>query len=417
MLYLCCTKSKFRNSLLQMGSIKPVLRKKKSKDGKFPIAIRITANRKSSYIYLGQQIELKYWDDLNNRVKKSHPNHKRLNSLLLKKIFESNDKMLELESSEKRVSSKSVKKHIKNEYKSNSFFDLADQYIKNLEESGKHNRVSAEKPRIKHFRSFLGSDIDFRDISELLLKKFQAWLKDTRKISDRTIVNHLIVIRTIFNLAIRENLVEQKYYPFGKGKIILKFPQSVKIGLNKEEVSILERLQIDSHAQRHALNVWLFSFYFAGMRISDTLRLKKGDIQNGRLHYTMGKNKKTGSLKIPDKALRILEQYDDGLENEQTIFPELRDIDLNDDAATQKGINRADGKFNRHLRKIAKVAGINKPLTMHIARHTFGNISGDHVPLQMLQKLYRHTVITTTMGYQGNFIHRDADDALDSIVS
>ncbi len=53
---------------------------------------------------------------------------------------------------------------------------------------------------------------------------------------------------------------------------------------------------------------------------------------------------------------------------------------------------------------------------MHIARHTFGNISGDRIPIQMLQKLYRHSSITTTIGYQGNFIHQSADDALEAVI-
>lgn len=53
---------------------------------------------------------------------------------------------------------------------------------------------------------------------------------------------------------------------------------------------------------------------------------------------------------------------------------------------------------------------------MHIARHTFDNISGDRIPLQMLQKLYRHSSITTTIGYQSNFIHKDADEALEAVI-
>ena len=66
---------------------------------------------------------------------------------------------------------------------------------------------------------------------------------------------------------------------------------------------------------------------------------------------------------------------------------------------------------------VAPKAGIDKNLTMHIARHTFGNISGDKIPIQMLQKLYRHSSITTTVGYQANFIHKDADDALDAVLA
>lgn len=53
---------------------------------------------------------------------------------------------------------------------------------------------------------------------------------------------------------------------------------------------------------------------------------------------------------------------------------------------------------------------------MHISRHTFGNISGDKIPIQMLQKLYRHTSITATIGYQSNFIHKDVDEALNAVI-
>ena len=66
---------------------------------------------------------------------------------------------------------------------------------------------------------------------------------------------------------------------------------------------------------------------------------------------------------------------------------------------------------------IANQAGITKRLTMHIARHTFGNISGDRIPIQMLQKLYRHSSVTTTIGYQANFVNKDADDALDAVLN
>jgi len=72
--------------------------------------------------------------------------------------------------------------------------------------------------------------------------------------------------------------------------------------------------------------------------------------------------------------------------------------------------------LNRHLKKVAAKLNIKKKMSMHIARHSFGNISGDKIPIQMLQKLYRHSSVTTTINYQANFINKDADDALDSVI-
>ena len=264
-----------------------------------------------------------------------------------------------------------------------------------------------------------GEDIDFQDISEFRLRGYQSFLRMTRDVTERTVVNHLVVIRTIFNLAIRDGLVDRKHYPFGKGKIVIKFPESVKIGLEAQEVIKLENLKLKRGSPRwHALNVWLFSFYFAGMRVSDVLRLSWSDFQNDRMFYRMGKNNKAGSLKIPEKAQKILDEYLDRREKpDDTIFPELRRIDAKNYYRVLKTINNADKKFNKHLVEIAELAGISKPLTMHIARHTFGNISGENIPLQMLQKLYRHTSITTTINYQSNFAFKDADEALDTVVN
>lgn len=57
-----------------MSSVKIVLRKKKNKEGKYPLALRITKDRKSSYIHLGYDVLETEWDEEKQRVKKSHPN-------------------------------------------------------------------------------------------------------------------------------------------------------------------------------------------------------------------------------------------------------------------------------------------------------------------------------------------------------
>lgn len=83
----------------------------------------------------------------------------------------------------------------------------------------------------------------------------------------------------------------------------------------------------------------------------------------------------------------------------------------------QRKIKEVIRRINDALKEVALKTEITKPLTMHIARHTFGNISGDRIPIQMLQKLYRHSSITTTINYQKNFLFKEADDALDSVLN
>ena len=86
-------------------------------------------------------------------------------------------------------------------------------------------------------------------------------------------------------------------------------------------------------------------------------------------------------------------------------------------ALLQLKIANANRLFMKALREIGKLIGTNKKLTMHIARHTFGNLAGDKIPVQLLQKLYRHSSITTTIGYQSSFINEPLDDALKQVIS
>jgi hypothetical protein len=73
--------------------------KRPSKDGKFPISIRITIDRKPSYIMTGQKLDrLEQWDSKRQCVKeRSHPNSTRLNNFLRNELAKANDKALEME--------------------------------------------------------------------------------------------------------------------------------------------------------------------------------------------------------------------------------------------------------------------------------------------------------------------------------
>lgn len=400
-----------------MASIKIVLRKEAKKDGSSPLAIRITKDRKTSYIYTGYTILEKDWDADGERVRKSHPNSVRLNSFLLSRKVDAHNQALELEALQSDVTAKAVRKKIKPTTKG-FVFSQADLYLDRLKADKKYNRFQADEPRVKYIKQFLKHDIPLSDFTIALIKRFTAWLKVERNVSERTASNYLALIRAIFSQAIEEKVCDPKYYPFGKGKISIKFPESKKVGGNLDDVAAIEAVNLsDSPKENHARNLWLFSFYFAGMRVSDVFRLKWSDFHNGRLFYAMGKNNKVDSLKVPEKAMRILQQYKNQRDRTDLVFPELKGLpNLVDRYAVQVRIKTKLGPINRNLKEVAKKANVTKTISMHISRHTFGNLSGDKIPVQMLQKLYRHSNISTTIGYQASFINKSADDALQAVI-
>lgn len=397
-------------------SIKIVLRKKVNKKEEHPIAIRITKNRKSSFIYMGHYLNEKYWDVKNNKVKKSHPNSTRLNNLLYKRLFEINEIILELQTKCKELSLSEIKRNIIKPLGSETFNSISKRYLAELEQNNKFSRINSEKPKINHVLKFSKTDnLYFHEINEHFLKQFIIHLQTKRKNSERTIVNNLIVIRTLFNIAIKEGIVAQKQYPFGKDKIKIKFPETQKIGLNIEEIKKLEDAKDLKPQEDHARNVWLFSFYTAGMRVADVLKLKWSDIIDDRFYYQMNKNTKRLSIPFSEKAKAILKIYK--LKKDHLIFPELKKANLESPKDILTKTKTATKKFNKYLSHIARHLEIDKKVTMHISRHSFGNLSGDKISVEILQKLYRHSNIATTMNYQKNFMHKAEDEALEKVIN
>lgn len=91
-----------------------------------------------------------------------------------------------------------------------SFFKYAGKHFYYLEKTGKIPRMKAEKSRVNQFKSFLnGEDISFQQITVALLRKYQSYLKIEHQLKDRSIVNNLIVIRTLFNQATGDGIVDQ----------------------------------------------------------------------------------------------------------------------------------------------------------------------------------------------------------------
>ena len=404
-----------------MASVQPILHLKKSKQGLYPIVIRITHKRNSIYFYTGQYIALKDWDKTKKIVKKSFPNSTRLNNFIASKILSINNLIFEIQNNDDELNLAKLKKLLQQKTATNCFYKFAESYFLELLQNKKFNRVNSERPLLNRLKKFhKKKTLVFKEITPAFLQKFITFSTQKEKIGVRSIANSLVFIRTLYNRAIAQDIIKQEYYPFGKGsnKIKIKFSESIKIGLTIEEIISIENLNLIEKRLIHARNIWLFSFYFAGMRVGDVLTIKWSDIKDGRLYYRMNKNSKLLSLKIPDKVMPIILYYK---ENKQTkndyIFPDLKETKQTDAKGLLAKTKSTNKRLNTALKKIATLAKIDKKLTMHIARHSFGNISGDKIPIQMLQKLYRHSSITTTINYQASFMHKDEDDALDKVIN
>lgn len=445
-----------------MASVAIILRREKQKkDKSFPLAVRIIKDRKPKYLHIGYSIFEKDWDSAARRVKKTHPNSARLNNLLLKKLAEANNIAIEAETNHHHVSSKEIKTKVARNGKSTPFFQFAVERIKGKYVSGVYSVAKSERSLLCNIAEFVqlkktepiesakqaiadrrrkrisegrradysflealkalekNDSLRFEDINEMFINQFKIFCISYLEMKTRSITNHLIFIRTLFNTAMAEKIVDPKYYPFAGEKEKIRITSGHKIGLTREEVTSIEGIELKSNSQLwHTRNVWLLAYYFAGIRITDVLNLTWGDFKDGRLFYIMDKNEKPVSLKIPDKAAAILKGYKTRRQTKNDfVFPHMKKANRADSLDMFVKARNATSLLNKYLKRLAKLCGVNKDLSNHIARHTFGNLAGDKIHPLMLQKLYRHSDLKTTLNYQANFIHKEADEALDSVIN
>lgn len=93
-------------------------------------------------------------------------------------------------------------------------------------------------------------------------------------------------------------------------------------------------------------------------------------------------------------------------------------MDLQDRFLMERTIGFKASAIDKVLKSgVASTAESNKKLTMHIVQYTFAQLAGENIDIWMLQKLYRHSNIATMIGYQSNFIHKEANDALDAVLN
>ena len=239
----------------------------------------------------------------------------------------------------------------------------------------------------------------------------------------------------LFNNAVKMKLVSAEDNPFNDYKI--KEVKTEREELTLEEVKRIINLDLQPGTKEwHSRNFFLCAMYCAGVRVSDLLTLRWNNISDGnRLHYQMGKNHKIQDIILLPLAIEIIDLYKkEAKAPDDYIFPymksgknaalcekvkSIRDFDTLDGPTKLKYkevISAKESMVNNGLKSIRTLAGITKPLSTHISRHTFSRLAKEvHTDNSILQGLLAHSSVSTTERYMGRFSTDAKDEALKEV--
>ncbi len=398
-----------------MATVKLILYNyNRSKEGKkVPLYIRITHRRKSKYISLGIKINPeKDWDEKRLRVRKSYPNATRVNNYIASKVAEAEKYALDLETNTVAPSPFRIKEAL-SEKSSDCFLQFAETRIKQLEQSGKHSTVVKYSSIIAKLKRYLnGKPFTFDHLTVPFLYEYEAHLKSLGN-QTNTIHKNLKTLRAILYRAIKEDKFPQEKNPFFRYK--LKTAPVKKERLTAEEIDKISNIELKKGTKLyHSRNAFLFSFYCAGIRIGDLLKMKWKNVEEG-LNYQMGKTQQFRRLKLVKQAQQILDLYrTPETKPDNYIFPFLsNDIDYSNEKYLMRQLSSKTVIFNNNLRILAERTGINKKISSHIARHSFADIARKKgMELYDISKALGHSSLSITEQYLAHFDDSSLDDAM-----
>lgn len=384
------------------------------------ILLRITQGKKLKRISTGIFVFAEHFNkkaDFGKWIRRSNPDYSKLNSDLEKKIKEAKEA---LSNTNKTINNPSLSRIISEiRFKdTGSFIDYFEEKLvqfKNTKSISYHKHLTSKLNNLKEFLN--KQDLLFTELNVSFLNRFEAYLMDSKRdkgaLNSNSAISNLRAIRTILYEAIKEERYEGKN-PFYVKK--LSEFKVVKMKLSIQEVKNLEGLELEKGSSLwHTKNYFLFAFYAAGTRFSDIAQLKWDNIQEGRLSFIMDKTEKGHSINLIPKALEILEQYRNPTSRPDSfVFPIfdswVKDADLK---TLQSQIGSKNAMINVDLKKIQKLAEIEKKMTFHLSRHSFADIlRSKGASVYDIKNLLGHSDIKITERYLKGFDTETSDKAL-----
>lgn len=257
------------------------------------------------------------------------------------------------------------------------------------------NKLRTSETYTTTFNSFVrftnGKDVLLSDIDSDLMTAYETYLK-AQGVSMNTISFYMRILRAVYNRAVEEGLIVQRY-PFKH--VYTGIGKTTKRALPLNVIKQIKELDLSwKPSVDYARDMFLFSFYTRGMSFVDMAYLRKEDLKDGILSY---RRKKTGQqlfIKWEKCMENIVSKYPENAS--PYLLPIIKYTDKDERRQYKNGITLV----NRKLKNLGRLLGLSLPLTMHVARHSWASIAKHkHIPVSVISEGMGHDSEGTTLIY------------------
>lgn len=377
------------------------LRAEREKDGKAPVYMGIVVNGEKIYIALKSfQADVQHWDKRNGGGKKTTKQGREINQYLDEMRLLMRSHYQDMEAGGTLITTEALKDaflNISHEELPPTFADLVkyhnDQGIALLSPGTMRHYHVTQRYLVKFFQEqYKSADIELSKLDYKFIADFERFLyahkpKDhQRKMDTNGVLKHLIRLKKMVNLGVNLNWLPNdpfRNFRLTRKKVEKEFLNDWELQRIEEKVFEVDRLTV-------ARDLFVFSCY-TGLAFVDMAALTRENIITGLdgepwIKTYRQKTQVPVSTPLLPKALTILERYraDTRAEFKGLLFPMI-----------------SNQKMNAYLKEIAKLCGVKKNMTYHVARHTFATTVtlSNGVPIETVSRMLGHSKLATTQIY------------------
>ena len=341
------------------------------KNGKSPLAVRFTHQRTHKTVSLGISVEPHYWDKDAEMITADCPERAILQSKIDSALAIYRKKIQRLEALDMEVdftnlfdqTAKCTPQFVDNYFQ---------QQITAMKQAGKINTAIKYTATCTSLVKFHPTKLRFEEINGKLLGDFEVFLHSAGNQSN-SIATKFSVLKAVYNKAIADKIFLCKENPFISYKVGKHWTQTRKRAIHKEDIQRLMQAELPvtrSPYTDFARDIFLFSYFSAGINFKDIATLRYVDMEEDRIFYRRHKTGKTMTCRLHPQAKAIITRYGRSeAMQEDYIFPILDRHVHRTEQQIHNRVHKVLIHINRELKEWSKRLGLTTNLTTYVAKH------------------------------------------------
>ena len=397
-----------------MTSIKVKFRSSTNENKERTIYYQVIKNRVIRQLKTDYRLFIHEWDEDNNSIIIDKSNRQNY----LQSIEERIDwDIKRLQSIIKQLEDKRVKytaddiiSIFQKQSNEQSLFNFMQGVITRLQQMGKQRTSETYSCTLRSFMQFReNQDILMEDIDSDLIMMYEAYLRN-RGLTKNSTSFYMRILRAVYNRAVEKDLTTNRN-PFKH--VYTGIDKTIKRSIPLKAIKQIKNLDLSMlPSLDFARDMFLFSFYTRGMSFIDMAYLKKNDLTNGILSYRRRKTGQQLFIRWEKCMQEIVDKYKNSLS--KYLLPIIKPMNGNERTQYQNAMYL----INRKLKEIGKMIGIQLPLTMYVARHSWASVAKNkNVPISVISEGMGHDSEMTTQIYLASLDTAIVDKANSMILN